>query len=495
MHAESGWNIARLCTSTASRAAILAATVCGMTLVGASAEASPFELYGASARGAALGNAMTAEASSADAVFYNVAGLARAVPGVSIGFMIGTDGARIALNERPSGYEIPDFGSSTPTVPSSGTLNERSDTDSMGTFGTLTIGAVTGLGSPRLRLGLLMTLPAFGVDGSSTRFSDERERLFSNALAYELIDSRVRRLDIEAGVAYRVLDMLSIGVGMTLQPKATTINGVYLENATDQSQVDINLSQSTGFSAGFTAGALLEVQDWMRLGLSFRQGLGFDIDGANTIQIRGLSEEDVDEYPIQQQLAWRPQSSPTMVTAGAATDLGKSTVLFDMRYTVWSTYRDSQGDDAGFENTFSPRLGLEYRYSDATTARVGLGFDPTPVPDQVGRTNYVDNDRGAISIGASHNFEVRERSLSLSWFLQGQLLLERQTSKASAVAYPVCTDGVTVLCDEVPDDLRDARTGQPLAGAVGLQTENPGFPGFSSGGWIGAFGLELTWYL
>jgi hypothetical protein len=471
------------------------AGACLALLVAADANASPFELYGAGARGAALGNAMTAEASGADAVFYNVAGLARAIPGVSIGFMVGTDNARILLNDRPGGYEIPDFGSSTPTVPSDATLQERRDSDAMGTFGTVTLGAVTGLGSPRLRLGFLMSAPAFGVDGSSTRFSDERERLFSNALAYELIGSRVRRLDIEAGVAYRVLDNLSIGLGMTLQPKASTVNGVYLENATDQSQVDINLSQSSGFSAGFTAGALLELSDWMRLGLSFRQGIGFDIDGENTIQIRGLSEEDVDEYPIRQQLAWRPQSSPTMATAGAATDLGKSTVLFDMRYTVWSGYRDSQGEKAGFDNTISPRLGLEYHYNDRTTARVGLSFDPTPVPDQVGRTNYVDNDRGAISVGASHNFEVRERSLSLSWFLQGQLLIQRQTSKASAVGYPVCAEGVTVLCDEVADNLRDARTGQPLPGAVGLQTENPGFPGFSSGGWLGAIGLELTWHL
>jgi hypothetical protein len=44
--------------------------------------------------------------------------------------------------------------------------------------------------------------------------------------------------------------------------------------------------------------------------------------------------------------------------------------------------------------------------------------------------------------------------------------------------------------DEVPDDGQVG--GEPIAGAAGLQTNNPGWPGFTSQGWITTFGLYLT---
>jgi hypothetical protein len=47
------------------------------------------------------------------------------------------------------------------------------------------------------------------------------------------------------------------------------------------------------------------------------------------------------------------------------------------------------------------------------------------------------------------------------------------------------------VCDEVPDTTVDPVTGKTMAQAQGLQTGNPGFPGFLSFGTILAFGLDL----
>ena len=44
--------------------------------------------------------------------------------------------------------------------------------------------------------------------------------------------------------------------------------------------------------------------------------------------------------------------------------------------------------------------------------------------------------------------------------------------------------------DEVPDDA--VVIDQPLAGRSGLQTNNPGFPGFGSSGWILGGGVYLS---
>jgi hypothetical protein len=47
------------------------------------------------------------------------------------------------------------------------------------------------------------------------------------------------------------------------------------------------------------------------------------------------------------------------------------------------------------------------------------------------------------------------------------------------------------MVDELPDDAVDAR-GDPFPGAAGLQTNNPGWPGFGSDGWILGGSLTLT---
>jgi len=118
---------------------------------------------------------------------------------------------------------------------------------------------------------------------------------------------------------------------------------------------------------------------------------------------------------------------------------------------------------------------------------------PSPVPDQSGRTNYVDNDRGMASVGASYKFDALGQPMQVDWALQLQMLLTRETHKTIRADYPDCAEGVDALCDEVPDDTAHPRTGQPFDEAQGMQTGNPGFPGFTSGGWMGAVVLELSW--
>ena len=152
---------------------------------------------------------------------------------------------------------------------------------------------------------------------------------------------------------------------------------------------------------------------------------------------------------------------------------------------------DTQGDLAGFEDTFSTRAAAWMPLREGIQGQLGLGYDPSPVPPQTGRTNYVDNDRVVASLGASHDTDWLGGA-RVDWFLQLHALLPRDTDKAQRDAYPDCGPGVTDLCDEVPDSTADPRTGQPYPDARGLQTGNPGFPGFSSGGWIGTVGVSIA---
>jgi hypothetical protein len=106
--------------------------------------------------------------------------------------------------------------------------------------------------------------------------------------------------------------------------------------------------------------------------------------------------------------------------------------------------------------------------------RVGLDvvFTPSPVPEQTGRSNYVDNDRVGTALGWSYGFSMASARFRVGLNGQLQWLLPRSVTKSERAVNPVV--------DEFPTSV-DLQ-GNPLPSSNGLQTNNPGYPGFSSRG-------------
>jgi long-chain fatty acid transport protein len=109
---------------------------------------------------------------------------------------------------------------------------------------------------------------------------------------------------------------------------------------------------------------------------------------------------------------------------------------------------------------------------------------PTAVPLQTGRTNYVDNDR----IGAAAGVDYAFRLWGVPFRAGARAQLHVLRSRYQAKLEPTNPQRVR---DEFPDDAVDTR-GNPIADAAGLQTNNPGWPGFSSSGFLVGGGLSLA---
>lgn len=453
--------------------------------------ASPFEMYGAGGRAAALSGAQTASSEGAATIYYNIGALARAEEGVSGGLMVGINRSRILLMDRPLGYDIPDLGAYSPAVPSASVSRERSDTTDLESLYALTLGAVTSFGLNNFRAGLLLVIPTSGYIDANTHFPDERERVFSNQLHYTLTDRRLKRMDLELGVAYRVSDWISAGLGASFSPGSAMSTSIYLPDVSNQSKVDLNTDIDTESNWGLIAGVMAELADGLHLGLQYRSEVYFRIHGENNIRLGTAGKED--DRVITQRLDWTPSYSPHTVAAGLAWQFGSSMLMLDGRYERWSDFRNTHSQPAGFKDTISPRLGFEYALESGNKLRAGVGWVPSPVPDQTGRTNYVDNDRAMASVGASYRVDALGLPLNIDWALQLHLLRTRVTHKSMRGVVPGCAPEVDLICDEVPDDLMNPRTGQPFEQAGGLQTGNPGFPGFTSGGWMSGVVVEVSW--
>ena len=96
-------------------------------------------------------------------------------------------------------------------------------------------------------------------------------------------------------------------------------------------------------------------------------------------------------------------------------------VSCDVSYNEWSDYKvpslsidtdidipliilkKGVNEAPDFRDTVTPRFGLEYRAHQGrvleTFLRAGYFYEPSPVPEQTGRTNFLDSDRHVLSGG------------------------------------------------------------------------------------------------
>ena len=138
----------------------------------------------------------------------------------------------------------------------------------------------------------------------------------------------------------------------------------------------------------------------------------------------------------------------------------------------------------------SPALGLRQRFH-ALSAALDLTYSPSPVPEQTGRSNYVDNHRLGAALAAEYRLDVWGTRCKLGVQAQGHHLVPRHQRKLPTPTQPSGEPVAPELVrDELPDDAQ--LSGRAVTGAEGLQTNNPGWPGFASSGWIASAGVYLS---
>lgn len=446
------------------------------------AGANPFEMFGAGARSQGMGGASSAVVDDASAVFHNPALLPFGEPHISLAMNGVFDRTSVLLMPRPTGYDATGYDTR---------VNPRSDTEGGSVYGAVDIGFSLEPFGDDFAIGGLARLPLNGFANIDSSFPDEREQYHSNQLHFPIID-RSRTELLGMGVAYRWRPWLSMGFGLLVMPAASSANAIYTPNAADPGSVELNLKVEQGLEEAVVAGLLIEPLDWLRIGLVFQDELYLSLAGQNAVIVEGVDNGQPVDQVFEIIYGYAPTrlvGSVALVSDGGWTLTGEGTWL------AWSRYQDdhSASPTVPFEDTLNLRLGVELPSIAESTVRFGFGWLPTPVPAQTGRTNYVDNDRFVLALGGSRAFEIWSQSFRLDLSVQVHALRSTDTFKdAVPGGHPDCAEGVTVICDEVPDRETDSPTVN-ARDTVGLQTGNPGFPGFSSGGYLVVAGMDVQW--
>jgi long-chain fatty acid transport protein len=484
------------------------------------AHASPlFELVGSSFGSGGLNPRATG--ASAASAYFNPALLPQAKQGLELGWFFVNDAINITLDARLPQYDVPvsavdRFGTDNPTLPTDWIQNgcdpmmggtcvtalpasPRQGAGSSGNFNMYqTLGLVSRIWGERFVLGLYSMIPYGSFTQAHSFFVDEREQFFTNSLHPEMYGDRLTPVSLAFGAGSRLTKWLSAGLTFTLGLKNNADAVVYVGNSAKipetlqlSTKVDVAASVSPHFSF------LLEPFDALDISLIVHSPQKMEI---NTAFSTYLPNGDLQRAERPATHAWMPWT----VALGGNYDLANSggnrySAVLTVSYERWSQYVNRQSErpqkDYEWADTFNSSLGLRYTKNELLSLFLDGTYRPSPVPAQSGRTNYVDNDRYGFSGGISYDYPIEAWKVALRFGAQGQMhFLPRRHQKKYDPTSPELSGRKysQLVIDEWPDEAIDIGTGEVIPEAKGLQTNNPGWPGYASDGKVFAGGVNIS---
>lgn len=397
--------------------AIRLGTCAALLGVAGPALASSQDLYGFGARGPAMAGATTALCAGWESIWYNPAGLvADRLRTFAFGYQAGIPRLDVA----------------------GGALGDVDPADLEPTGGVV-IGASLPLPIPapiddRVFLGMGLYIPDTVLIAADVPAPYEPR--------FAVLGARANTLAVQLGGAFRITDWLSAGAGVRVI--ASLVGSIDVApNVFGRlgSKVSDELLAEYSLHAGVLVGPL-----WgLRLGVAYRAEQRADFSVPLTAELGNTFPLDVPRMNIE----GTAQFDPHQVAVGLSYDPAPwLSAEVGVLWRQWSAYplpventtpSVAPQPPPGFVDTWSPRVGVEGRVeidaSWAVLARGGYLYEPTPVPEQRGSNNYLDNDRHGWSLGVGGRFGLQaddgteDLVLRADLYVQHQLLVERTNTK------------------------------------------------------------------
>jgi long-chain fatty acid transport protein len=212
-------------------------------------------------------------------------------------------------------------------------------------------------------------------------------------------------------IAIKITDWLSVGAGA--QMEYDQVNLPLATGVAAPGNSTLALLTGHGWGFGWTAGATLTPTPWTQIGLGYRSAIDQNVRGSfNTNGVAGIGTPGAAFSTLK-----LPDSASLGVRQGLTPSL---TLLGTVEWTGWKrigTVIISQPSNGAvvltplgapvtlpfqFSDGWFYSVGLEYVAAPNWTLRGGVGFEKSPVTDQVRIPLLPDNDRTWFSVGATN---------------------------------------------------------------------------------------------
>lgn len=492
---------------TRSRAITATVFILGLPLT---SSAGPLRMTGHDAAAMGQGGGEVAWGHGLGVMYSNPALLVDVDEGFAVGFSFVQPWMQVELMDRPVNADVPitfydsDVGLAGSNLerplPTSELRVPRRDNQVEPFHAYLSIGFAHSLGIEDFRLGLNVLVPTSGLVDIASQYPDEREQFFSNTVHLSRFGEWSKVLSLFFGAAYQPVEWLSVGAAVEGGLSVGATLDMYIPEATVQDFALVNAAFDATPTARAIVGVVGRPLPWLSIGLTWRDRRYSKIDADAMLNLWNYHEPGDQTEPkrVTQQhlLALDFEPMEVGLALGARFD-----ALFGQLCLTWNHWSDfidthhkraqenavwQQGaepdDSYAWSDTYALTLGLGYEYLAGLTVTAGGGWRPTPVPVQDGRTNYADADLFNAAVGHRADIDLWGHVLRVEAALQFWFMGETTVHKDPEQ-----------IKDEFPDEARTLIGGQPMPEAAGLQTNNPGFPGYTFGGWALAGSLTVAY--
>jgi len=226
---------------------------------------------------------------------------------------------------------------------------------------------------------------------------------------YYAVYTEIRCLFLSPSLSFKPVDWVSLGVG----PNFVYATADMRRAVTPQVPGLKTNMKGDDWAYGYTLSMLLKpFKDW-NLGVTYHSQIDIDLNGKAKYNKKLL--------PFPESSMWLDVTLPRTVTVGISTTALKNwNFTADFVWTDWSSY-----DSLDFEYTLAPgtgkpgvvsvprnwedtwafRFGAEYTLTDMWQLRGGFVYDQSPIKNEWREPTLPTNDRWAFSVGTGWNYK------------------------------------------------------------------------------------------
>lgn len=252
----------------------------------------------------------------------------------------------------------------------------------------------------------------------------------SSPMRYAATLSSIRVVDYSPSLAYQFTDQFSAGLGFDVQTVDAELHsvGTLFTPANDtQSQ---NKADGSGY--GYHGGLLYNYAPESRVGISYHSMVAHHLTGTSTVF--GPVANILNGGDIFSNNASVNIKLPAYTSFGAYHKVNNCfAVMANVNFTQWSVFRElilknASGVAPGpvasntlevavpekYRNTWNISIGGDYFATDQIKLRGGIGYDGTPVQDNLRNPPLPDNDRYAFALGG-HYQASKALGMDIGW--------------------------------------------------------------------------------
>ena len=258
---------------------------------------------------------------------------------------------------------------------------------------------------------------------------------------YHAQKSALMTININPSIAFKASERISLGAGLSAQYIRATLSGAVDFGTICVGMVDSHPMFGPGtcagagvlplqadgqaklkgsdWSWGFNLGAMFNISDATRVGMSYRSSISHEVDGSVTYRVPDNFQAILDMgIPVFSDTgAFATVDVPESASLSLFHQINdRFAILADVTWTKWDTFKElrfeyenpMQPDTVqpeDWENSWRYSLGLTYTHSDKLLFRIGTAYDETPIQSAELRTPRIPgNDRTWLSFGVGYKF-------------------------------------------------------------------------------------------